>query len=34
LEEIIILKDFLEQQEAANASPSEEDPYILPRKDF
>jgi hypothetical protein len=34
LEEIIILKDFLEHQEAANASLSQEDPYLSPCKDF
>jgi hypothetical protein len=33
-EEIIILQDFLEHQEAENASPGQEDPYISPRKDF
>jgi hypothetical protein len=33
LEEIIILQDFLEHQEAVNASPSEEYPYISPYKD-
>jgi hypothetical protein len=27
-EEIIILQDFLERQEVANASPSQEDPYF------
>jgi hypothetical protein len=32
LEEIIILQDFLEHQEAANASPRQEDPYIHPAK--
>jgi hypothetical protein len=29
-EEIIILQDFWEHQEAAKPSPSQEDPYILP----
>jgi hypothetical protein len=34
LEEIIILLDFLEHQEAANASASQEDPNRSPCKDF
>jgi hypothetical protein len=34
LEEIFILQDLLEHQEVANASPSQEDLYILPCKDF
>jgi hypothetical protein len=33
LEEIIFLQDFLEHQEAANASPSQEDLYFL-HKDY
>jgi hypothetical protein len=31
---IIILQDFLEHQEAANASPSQEDPNLSPLEDF
>jgi hypothetical protein len=34
LEEIIILQDFLEHPEVANASSSKKYPYFLPRKDF
>jgi hypothetical protein len=34
LEEIIILKDFLEHHEAANYSSTQEDPYLSPCKDF
>jgi hypothetical protein len=34
LEEIIILKDFLEHPEAANASPYIEDQYPAPCEDF
>jgi hypothetical protein len=30
LEEIIIIHDFLEHKEAANASSSQEDPYFSP----
>jgi hypothetical protein len=31
--EIIIFKKFLEHQEIANASPYQEDPYLLPWED-
>jgi hypothetical protein len=34
LEEIIIHQDFWKHQEAANASPSQEDPYLSCSKDF
>jgi hypothetical protein len=34
LGEIIILQDFLENQDATNPSPSQEDPYFSPSKDF
>jgi hypothetical protein len=33
-EEIIILQEFLEHQEAANGSGSQEDPYLSPSKEF
>jgi hypothetical protein len=34
LEEIIIFQDFVENEEVANASPSQEDPYLSLCKDF
>jgi hypothetical protein len=34
LEEIIILQDFLEHQEAENAYPIQEDRYLSPSEDF
>jgi hypothetical protein len=34
LKEIITLQDLLEHQEVANASPSQEEPYISPSKDL
>jgi hypothetical protein len=33
-EKLIILHNFWKHQEAENASPSQEDPYLSPREDF